>query len=125
MPKDNTTEPVAPIPFSIEDGGDIPAKGVGRPNKPNPLTAYVKAANETRGKTKRATIAGSVAADVDKAVKEFGRNLTRAGNELNVTVRRQVTISGDNLSVVVEFWVIDKIEKPRTDTAEQAADATA
>ena len=122
-----------PYAFDIADVAeiDVPKSAAGRPTRPNPLTEIVKRYSETRAKAGTFTIPYGTKEAMLARKKDVLNDLSRAGKELNVTVRRTVVekpvkpgaTAGD---LVVTFWVIDRIVKtPAADTADNTADNTA
>ena len=100
----------------------IPSTNAGRPAAPNPLLEIVKPYVEARDKAGTFTVAYGTAEAYDARRKSIMRDLTRAGQSLNVSVRR--TIANDEMakSFTVTFWVIDKVVRKTDESTEESAD---
>lgn len=129
---------LASLGFTFEDA-TIPTISAGRKSEPNPLLPVIEAMRDKRAtilatvtdkstpkEKDAATAALSANAkakaftetgdELTKELAKFGRLLTRAGTDANVTVRRKV----DGQKLI--FWVVEKIEKPRDKDADKPAE---
>ena len=109
-----STEPIA------VETVEIPKSNAGRPVAHNPLSTIVGAVKDVRDKASRFTV---VLHDSDpdkqnKIVAAIKRDLTRAGAEHGVQVRRTVDLHQAAKMVTVVFWCVDKpLPKPaKTET---------
>lgn len=100
----------------------IPSSNAGRPAAPNPLLEIVKPYTKARDKAGTFTVAYGTDEAYDARRKAIMRDLSRAGQALNVSVRR--TIAHDEMakSFTVTFWVIDKVVRKTDETIKESAD---
>ncbi len=94
---------------------EIPQSNAGRPVAHNPLSTIVGAVKDVRDKASRFTVAlhDSDTDKQNKIVAAIKRDLTRAGAEHGVQVRRTVDLDQTAKLITVVFWCIDKpLSKP-------------
>lgn len=109
-----STEPIA------VETVEIPKSNAGRPVAHNPLSTIVGAVKDVRDKASRFTVAlhDSDTDKQNKIVAAIKRDLTRAGAEHGVQVRRTVDLHQAAKMITVVFWCVDKpLPKPaKTET---------
>ena len=114
-PKVETPKPSAPA-FTFGEAA-IPEKSVKRSREPNPFAEVVKGLAEQfrdeKQDNKAKTVGFTMPAGEERAaaVSKMLRQMSDAGHEHNVSIRKNVSEDGDK--VTVQFWAAEKISRPR------------
>jgi hypothetical protein len=103
---------------------DFDRPSASRPSAVNPLTEHVKALVADRDDegisrgSKGIRLAGNTEEEIAVSAKRFRRHCVDAGKAHGVTVRQQ--IKEHEGAAFGQFWVVPRISRPRTATAEGA-----
>lgn len=93
---------------------DVDRPTVTRQAKPNPFTELAGMLSRDRSITKAFTLAlPAKAEDADNVIAEAKRQLSRAGNAVNVSLRSTVERagSGNKATATFKVWAVDRIVK--------------